>query len=87
MGGRYSKQKMVLGTHTSEGEQNYLMLAEVRSWTLHLEWRWMSALPKRSPMPIAVVRRRYAAACAAICTEHKELIWASPEAFRWYDVR
>lgn len=27
--GRYSKQKMVLGTHTSEGEQNYLMLAEV----------------------------------------------------------
>jgi Histone-binding protein RBBP4 or subunit C of CAF1 complex len=28
--GRYSKQKMVLGTHTSEGEQNYLMLAEVR---------------------------------------------------------
>ena len=29
--GRYSKQKMVLGTHTSEGEQNYLMLAEVCS--------------------------------------------------------
>lgn len=29
MDGRYSKQKMVLGTHTSEGEQNYLMLAEV----------------------------------------------------------
>jgi Histone-binding protein RBBP4 or subunit C of CAF1 complex len=28
--GRYSKQKMVLGTHTSEGEQNYLMLAEVQ---------------------------------------------------------
>ena len=28
--GRYSKQKLVLGTHTSEGEQNYLMLAEVR---------------------------------------------------------
>ena len=27
--GRYSKQKLVLGTHTSEGEQNYLMLAEV----------------------------------------------------------
>lgn len=24
-----SKQKLVLGTHTSEGEQNYLMLAEV----------------------------------------------------------
>jgi Histone-binding protein RBBP4 or subunit C of CAF1 complex len=32
--GRYSKQKMVLGTHTSEGEQNYLMLAEVQ----HLPW-------------------------------------------------
>lgn len=31
VGGRYSKQKMVLGTHTSEGEQNYLMLAEVRA--------------------------------------------------------
>lgn len=30
VGGKYSKQKMVLGTHTSEGEQNYLMLAEVR---------------------------------------------------------
>ncbi len=29
VGGRYSKQKMVMGTHTSEGEQNYLMLAEV----------------------------------------------------------
>mmetsp|Transcript_9430 Transcript_9430/g.28365 ORF Transcript_9430/g.28365 Transcript_9430/m.28365 type:complete len:419 (+) Transcript_9430:257-1513(+) len=29
VGGKYSKQKMVLGTHTSEGEQNYLMLAEV----------------------------------------------------------
>ena len=28
--GQYSKQKLVLGTHTSEGEQNYLMLAEVR---------------------------------------------------------
>lgn len=28
--GRYSKQKLVLGTHTSEGEQNYLMLAEAR---------------------------------------------------------
>jgi hypothetical protein len=28
--GRYTKQKMVMGTHTSEGEQNYLMLAEVR---------------------------------------------------------
>lgn len=32
MRGKYSKQKMVLGTHTSEGEQNYLMLAEVRPW-------------------------------------------------------
>jgi len=29
--GQYSKQKLVLGTHTSEGEQNYLMLAEVRA--------------------------------------------------------
>lgn len=28
-GGRTSKQKLVLGTHTSDGEQNYLMLAEV----------------------------------------------------------
>ena len=28
-GGRASKQKVVLGTHTSDGEQNYLMLAEV----------------------------------------------------------
>ena len=27
---KYNKQKMVLGTHTSEMEQNYLMLAEVR---------------------------------------------------------
>jgi histone-binding protein RBBP4 len=26
---RCSKQKLVLGTHTSEGEQNYLMIAEV----------------------------------------------------------
>lgn len=26
---KYSKQKMILGTHTSEGEQNYLMIAEV----------------------------------------------------------
>jgi hypothetical protein len=25
----YSKQKLLLGTHTSEGEQNYLMVAEV----------------------------------------------------------
>lgn len=24
-----SKQKLILGTHTSEGEQNYLMIAEV----------------------------------------------------------
>lgn len=29
-GGRAAKQKLVLGTHTSEGEQNYLMLAEVQ---------------------------------------------------------
>jgi histone-binding protein RBBP4 len=29
----YSKQKMVLGTHTSDGEQNYLMIAEVRLYT------------------------------------------------------
>lgn len=29
-----SKQQLVLGTHTSEGEQNYLMRAEV---TLPLE--------------------------------------------------
>ena len=28
-GGRASKQKVVLGTHTSDSEQNYLMLAEV----------------------------------------------------------
>lgn len=28
-GGRASKQKVVLGTHTSDNEQNYLMLAEV----------------------------------------------------------
>ncbi|KAK9797399.1 hypothetical protein WJX73_003950 [Symbiochloris irregularis] len=27
--GRYSKQHLILGTHTSEGEQNYLMKAEV----------------------------------------------------------
>jgi histone-binding protein RBBP4 len=25
----YSKQKLILGTHTSDNEQNYLMLAEV----------------------------------------------------------
>lgn len=30
----YSKQKLILGTHTSDGEQNYLMIAEV---TLPLE--------------------------------------------------
>lgn len=27
--GKMTKQRLVLGTHTSEGEQNYLMLAEV----------------------------------------------------------
>ena len=27
--GQLTKQRLVLGTHTSEGEQNYLMLAEV----------------------------------------------------------
>ena len=27
--GKLTKQRLVLGTHTSEGEQNYLMLAEV----------------------------------------------------------
>ena len=32
--GRYSKQKLVLGTHTSENEQNYLMLAEARVPTI-----------------------------------------------------
>ena len=26
----YSKQRLILGTHTSDNEQNYLMLAEVR---------------------------------------------------------
>jgi histone-binding protein RBBP4 len=26
----YSKQKVILGTHTSENEQNHLMLAEVQ---------------------------------------------------------
>lgn len=26
----FTKQKMVLGTHTSDGEQNYLTIAEVR---------------------------------------------------------
>jgi histone-binding protein RBBP4 len=26
----FSKQKLILGTHTSEGEQNYLMIAEVQ---------------------------------------------------------
>ena len=29
MEGRYSQQHLILGTHTSEGEQNYLMKAEV----------------------------------------------------------
>ena len=29
-----SIHKMVLGTHTSEGEQNYLMIAEVRVFEL-----------------------------------------------------
>ena len=28
--GGYVKQELVLGTHTSEGEQNYLMRAEVQ---------------------------------------------------------
>ena len=28
-GGKHVKQKMILGTHTSEGEQNHLVLAEV----------------------------------------------------------
>ena len=28
--GGYSKQQLILGTHTSEGEQNYLMRAEVQ---------------------------------------------------------
>ena len=37
--GRYSKQKMVLGTHTSEGEQNYLMLAEVQLGTVRQQQR------------------------------------------------
>ena len=36
-GGRATKQKMVLGTHTSEGEQNYLMLAEVQLPTADTE--------------------------------------------------
>jgi len=36
--GQYSKQKLVLGTHTSEGEQNYLMLAEV-----HARLPWAAA--------------------------------------------
>jgi histone-binding protein RBBP4 len=26
----YSKQKLILGTHTSDNEQNYLMIAEVQ---------------------------------------------------------
>lgn len=26
----YSTQKLILGTHTSENEQNYLMIAEVQ---------------------------------------------------------
>jgi histone-binding protein RBBP4 len=26
----YQTQRLVLGTHTSEGEQNYLMLADVK---------------------------------------------------------
>ena len=26
----YSQQRLILGTHTSESEQNYLMIAEVR---------------------------------------------------------
>lgn len=30
VGDKYSKQKLILGTHTSEGEQNYLMIAEVQ---------------------------------------------------------
>ena len=29
-GKSYSQQTLLLGTHTSEGEQNYLMLAEVQ---------------------------------------------------------
>lgn len=28
--GEYSVEKMILGTHTSDGEQNYLMIAEAR---------------------------------------------------------
>lgn len=28
-GGKYSKQKLILGTHTSDGDQNHLVLAEV----------------------------------------------------------
>ena len=30
VGGQVSKQNLILGTHTSEGEQNYLMRAEVQ---------------------------------------------------------
>jgi Histone-binding protein RBBP4 or subunit C of CAF1 complex len=28
--GKYQRQQLILGTHTSEGEQNYLMRAEVQ---------------------------------------------------------
>ena len=30
VGSQVSKQNLILGTHTSEGEQNYLMRAEVQ---------------------------------------------------------
>lgn len=33
-----SIQKMVLGTHTSEGEQNYLMIAEVFILIVYIEF-------------------------------------------------
>lgn len=29
-GGEYSVEKLILGTHTSDGEQNHLMIAEAR---------------------------------------------------------
>lgn len=32
-----AKQKLILGTHTSEGEQNYLMIAEVALPTVDSE--------------------------------------------------
>lgn len=77
----YSKQQLILGTHTSEGEQNYLMRAEVQ---LPLEETETDG--RCAPARVSALRRwgrRCAWGCCCVCWCRGGVAQVCRDALEW----